>query len=62
MNALGDTVVAFPGRKPQQIGFTREELETSITGGGFEILDSWQPEGGDSAFVIARKSRDSSDE
>ena len=26
MNFLGDTVVAFPGRKPQQIGFTREEL------------------------------------
>ena len=26
MNFLGDKVVAFPGRKPQQIGFTREEL------------------------------------
>ena len=26
MNFLGDTVVAFPGRKPNQVGFTREEL------------------------------------
>ena len=26
MNFLGDKVVAFPGRKPLQVGFTREEL------------------------------------
>ncbi|QPC97960.1 MULTISPECIES: DUF2794 domain-containing protein [Qipengyuania] len=26
MNYLGDTVIAFPGRQPLQIGFTREEL------------------------------------
>ena len=26
MNALGNTIVAFPGRQPQQIGFAREEL------------------------------------
>lgn len=26
MSFLGDTVVAFPGRQPQQVGFTREEL------------------------------------
>lgn len=26
MNYLGDTVVAFPGRQPLQVGFTREEL------------------------------------
>ena len=26
MNYLGDTIVAFPGRKPLQVGFTREEL------------------------------------
>ena len=26
MNFLGDTIVAFPGRKPLQVGFTREEL------------------------------------
>ncbi len=26
MNYLGDKVVAFPGRKPNQVGFAREEL------------------------------------
>ena len=26
MNFIGDTVVAFPGRKPNQIGFARDEL------------------------------------
>lgn len=26
MHFLGDTIVAFPGRKPLQVGFTREEL------------------------------------
>ncbi|WP_370187334.1 DUF2794 domain-containing protein [Qipengyuania sp.] len=26
MSYLGDTVVAFPGRKPLQVGFSREEL------------------------------------
>lgn len=26
MNYLGDTVIAFPGRQPLQVGFTREEL------------------------------------
>ena len=26
MNFLGDKVVAFPGRKPLQVGFSREEL------------------------------------
>ena len=26
MNFLGDTIVAFPGRQPLQVGFTREEL------------------------------------
>ncbi|MBX7495362.1 DUF2794 domain-containing protein [Qipengyuania sp. 6B39] len=26
MNFFGDTVVAFPGRQPLQVGFTREEL------------------------------------
>ena len=26
MSSFGDTVVAFPGRKPLQIGFSREEL------------------------------------
>ncbi|WP_226700404.1 DUF2794 domain-containing protein [Qipengyuania gaetbuli] len=26
MNFLGDKIVAFPGRKPLQVGFTREEL------------------------------------
>ena len=26
MSYLGDTVVAFPGRKPQQVGFGRDEL------------------------------------
>ena len=26
MGSFGDTVVAFPGRKPLQIGFSREEL------------------------------------
>ena len=26
MNYLGDKIVAFPGRKPLQVGFTREEL------------------------------------
>ena len=26
MSFLGETVVAFPGRRPQQVGFSREEL------------------------------------
>ena len=26
MNFLGDKIVAFPGRQPQQVGFAREEL------------------------------------
>jgi len=26
MQFLGDTIVAFPGRQPLQVGFTREEL------------------------------------
>ena len=26
MNYLGDKVIAFPGRQPQQVGFSREEL------------------------------------
>lgn len=26
MNFLGDTVVAFPRRQPQQVGFSRDEL------------------------------------
>ena len=26
MSYLGDTVVVFPGRKPQQVGFGRDEL------------------------------------
>jgi len=37
--------------------FTREDLESSIISGGFSIIDSWQPEGGDSVFIIARKSQ-----
>ena len=36
--------------------FTRAELEASVQGAGFEIVESWQPKEGASVFIIARKS------
>lgn len=37
--------------------FTRDQLETSIRGAGFEIIESWQPKPGAAVFIIARKNQ-----
>jgi len=35
--------------------FTRQELENSLTGAGFEIDHAWQPGKGKSVFIVAQK-------
>lgn len=61
---LGDTMPWFKvigpiGRWlrliPRVAVFTREDLEVSLTSGGFEIDYQWQPGKGKAVFIIARK-------
>ena len=61
---LGDTmkwfkVIAPIGRLfgliPRVEFFSREDLETSLTAGGFEIDYQWHPGKGKALFVVARK-------
>jgi ubiquinone/menaquinone biosynthesis C-methylase UbiE len=40
---------------PRVAVFTREDLEASLTSGGFEICYQWQPGKGKAVFIIARK-------
>ena len=63
---LGDTmrwfkiigpVGAFLGLIPMVRVFTVEQLETSLTDGGFEIDYRWQPGRGKAVFIVARKAR-----
>lgn len=55
LKVLGPIPRAF-GLFPILKHFTRAELEASVQGAGFEIVESWQPKEGASVFIIARKS------
>jgi ubiquinone/menaquinone biosynthesis C-methylase UbiE len=61
---LGDTLPWFKvlgsigpwcGLIPRVAVFTRKDLETSLTAGGFEIDYQWRPGKGKAVFIIARK-------
>jgi len=45
----------FLGLMPLVQVFTTEELVTSLTDGGFEIIYRWQPGKGKAVFIVARK-------
>jgi len=43
------------GILPQVRFFSQQELEASMTGAGFEIVESWKPDDSDAVFLVVRK-------